>query len=502
MRMNIAPFAALTLLCISTSAYAIEPSIESLMLLSDKVQAEVEPPTKQAVADTILAKPLRVLIDVRSNHSDGAHDFKTLIHLAEQRHLDALSLNEHDHFTIRLGLEPIPWLIHYSQAHPSLYESGLSAFFEDLKQARASTALTIMAGTESTPGYDWQGLPFKDLSLNNAERHIITLGVHKSEQIKALPSYQLTHAYGLKSLSLVFWFTFVFLLIFVLLRKRKRGVALLLAGSLIAFMSAWLMQKDNNADQDFMRTASEQGLFTIWAHPGTLSGVRDGPMGVLLNTPPYNAYIFDEPADAFAAVYGDTDQNTVAGGLWDRYMMNYMRGYVAKPMWATAAGDYHEEGGANEFLGNFPMDVWATSKKEEDILDALRHGHMAAWHMNKAQNLSLSTLSLAYTDPLSHEQKHMLAGDEAHISPDITLTVGLEERGKPSSLQSLHGQWIIDGKVYQKVKLNIHDHTVQTSTLNLPKGKHVIRFQIPSQQGVRLETNPFLVDVRHESIRR
>ncbi len=502
MRINIHSLAMLFLLCLSTSASATEPSIESLMLLSDKAQEEVGTPATQAVTATTSAKSWRVLIDVRSNHSDGAHDFKTLIKLAEQRHLDVLSFNEHDHFTIRLGLEPIPWLIHYSQAHPSLYESGLSTFFEDLKQARASTALTIMAGTESTPGYDWQGLPFKDLSLNNAERHIITLGAYKPEQIKALPSYQLTHAQGLKSLSLVFWFTFIFLLIFILLRKRKRGVALLLAGSFIAFMSTWLMQKNTNADHDFLRTANEQGLFTIWAHPGTLSGVRDGPMGVLLNTPPYNAHIFDEPADAFAAVYGDTDQNTVAGGLWDRYMMNYMRGYVAKPMWATAAGDFHEEGAANEFLGNFPMDVWATSKKEEDILDALRHGHMAAWHMNKAQNLSLSTLSLAYTDPLSHEQKHMLAGDEASISPNITLTVGLEERGTPSSLSSLHGQWIIDGSIYQRVRLNIHDQAVQTSTLSLPKGKHVIRFQIPSQQGIRLETNPFLVDVRHESIRR
>ena len=497
MRVNMSCLMMLFLLGVSITAHAVEPDIESLMLLRDNTPKTT--PSVQTLAVTSPARPWRVLIDVRSIHSDGAHDLKTLIQLAKKRHLDVLSFNEHDRISIRFGLEPVPWLVYYSQNHPSLYETGLSAFFEALKQARATTSLTLMAGTESTPGYEWKGIPFKDLSLNNAERHIITLGARTPEQIKALPSYQLTHAHGLKSLSIVFWFAFVFLLVFILLRKRKRSVALLLAGSFIAFMSSWLMRPHTHADQDFIHTAQEQGLFTIWAHPGTLSGVRKGPMGVLLNTPPYSRYMFETPADAFAAVYGDTDQNTAPGGLWDRYMMDYMRGYVGKPMWAVAAGDYHKEGEANEFLGNFPMDVWAASQKEQDILDALKRGHMTAWHMSRQHNLSVSTLLLTYTDPLTHERKHMLPGDEASIAPDITLTIGLEERGTPSSLQSLWGHWIIDGKIQQKIKLNIHDHTAQALTLSLPKGKHVIRFQIPYQHGVRLETNPFLVNVRQES---
>jgi hypothetical protein len=468
----------------------ILPSFLTFLTLFSNTAPAIEP-----VINTI--KPLRVLIDVRSTHSDGAHDISTLVRLAEKRYLDVLSLNEHDRFTIRLGLEPIPQLIHYSQEHPSLYETGLEPFFEDIKHAQSQTTLTLLAGTESTPGYHWQGLPFKNLSLESAERHIITLGANRSEQIEALPSYQLTHAYGLKSLSLVFWFVLVFLLIFTLLRKRKRSVALLLTGAFIAFMSTWLMKPEPNAYDDFIQTAREQDLLSIWAHPGTLSGVRDGPMGVLLNTPPYNTYIFAHPADAFAAVYGDTDNNTIAGGLWDRLMMDYMQGAVAKPMWAVAAGDFHEEGGANEYLGNFPMDVWAKSKKEADVIDAIKHGHMAAWHMNKTQNFSLSHLSLSYIDPLSLSQQDMLVGDEASILPDIKLHVGVYERGQASSIKTLHGQWIIDGKIYQKVTLPVHDNTVQTSALRLPKGVHVIRFQIPSQHGIRLETNPFLVEARN-----
>jgi len=442
-------------------------------------------------------KPLRLLLDVRSNHSDGGHTMRELMYFAQKRHFDVLAFNEHDRFTIRLGLEPMPSFMGYSQEHPSLYQTGLEDFFDDLRATQQQTSLTLMAGTESTMGYTWSGIPFKDLSLHGAERHIITLGATQAEQIEALPSYSLKHAYGLQSLSLIVWLALVLLLVFALFRYRTRSVALLLASSLLAFMGTWLMDpQPDDMDTDFINTANEQGLFTIWAHPGTRSGVREGPMGVKLDTPPYNSHIFDYPADAFAAVYGDTDQNTSAGGLWDRFMMQYMKGYVDKPMWAVAAGDFHAQGQANEYLGNFPMDIWATNTSQEAILTALKQGRMTAWHMAKDNNIAVSTLYLSYLDAKTGQEKHMLTGDEASMAPPIKLVIGLRELGQPTQPTSLKGHWIINGKIHGQVTLNTHDDTTSITSLFLPKGKHVIRFQIPYQHGIRLETNPFLVQVR------
>ncbi|HID36675.1 MAG TPA: hypothetical protein EYP39_04770 [Ghiorsea sp.] len=475
---------------------AAEPSVERLMLLHELDGVATDKSQTVAMNTPNNTKPFRVLIDVRSDHSDGAHDFKTLTKLAKQRHIDALTFTEHDRFTIRLGLEPVPWLIGYSQEHPSLYATGLNAFFHDLNVAQQQTDITIMAGTESTPGYYWQGIPFKDLSLHDAEKHLITLGVQNAAQIEALTSYNLTHAYGNKGLSLVFWFVFIFILLRVLVRKQKRGVALLLIGSFIAFLSTWLITPAINTDNAFIQSAKSQNLFVIWTHPGTLSGVREGSMGVQLNTPPYNEHIFEHPTDAFAAVYGDTDNNTVAGGLWDRFMMGYLQGYIAKPMWAVAAGDYHEEGQANEYLGNFPMDVWAASNREVDILAALKQGRMTAWHMYQQQNLSVHTLSLTSFDPVNKQAVQLFTGDEAAITSEVRLNIGIEERGADKSITSLSGQWIVDGRIHEKVLVPISASKIMTTTLHLPKGKHVIRFQIPPQQGIRLETNPFLVDVR------
>jgi len=500
---------ALLLFCPSASAKDI--SLEQLMMLHDlmpnealKIDIQLPSSSKlesRSPATTFslqtIKQPIRVLIDVRSTHSDGSHDFKTLIDLAKKRHIQSLAFTEHDRYTIRFGIDPIPHVFGYSQEHPSLYQTGLEQFFSDLNAVQQQDII-LFAGTESTPGYSWQGIPFKNLSLHNAERHFITLGAKKPSQIQNLSSYNLKHGYGNKELSLIFWFTSIFVLIFVLLRRRKRSIALLVAGSFIAFMTTWLMKPIVDPDQDFIRTAHQENLFVIWTHPGTLSGVREGPMGVQLNTPPYNALVFESPtADGFAAIYGDTDSNTIPGGLWDQFMMGYMAGYHPKPIWAVAAGDYHEEGQSGEFLGNFPMDVWAESAQVDDILKALKQGRMASWQMGKERNLSLQALSLAYINPETGERSLLFTGDEAVVPANIELIAAIHELGDTSSNLTLQGQWVVDGRVASHVTLSTkHNGTIQSTPLQLSKGRHVIRLQIPAQQGVRMETNPFLVQVR------
>lgn len=450
----------------------------------------------------------RVLLDVRSNHSDGQHDMDTLAQLAEKRGIDVLAFGEHDRYTIRFGLDPIaPWLGVW-QEHPSLYSTGLPEFFADLERTRRNhPSLTIMAATESTPGYYWSGIPFFDLALHDAEQHIIALGVENPTQIEALPSYDLRHIRGSREFSLVIWFLVVISLSLLLLRRRSRGVALLLTLSLIALVATWLMKEGGDADADFIEQARQQKLFTIWAHPGTQSGVRDGPFGVRLDTPPYSARLFAEPtADAFAAVYGDSDNNTLPGGKWDRFMMDYQRGYHSRPLRAVAAGDYHGEGEAGEYLGNFPMDVWSNGDDGASILEALKRGHNNSWFMQRQLNLTMPALFL-----VDSKGQRLLPGDEAKVSGEIRAVAALKERlpeeEKASAaaddrssdaltpdILTLKGEWIVDGHVAAPVEL-VADGMACITQLALEPGPHVVRLRIPVQKGVRMEANPFLVRV-------
>ncbi|MDT8375495.1 MAG: hypothetical protein RQ867_02025 [Mariprofundaceae bacterium] len=439
----------------------------------------------------------RVLLDVRSNHSDGAHDMDMLAGLAIKRGIDTLVFGEHDRYTIRLGLDPVPQLIGISMQHPSLYQSGLEAFFSDLNRVRTKfPQLHVMAATESTPGYYWDGIPFRDLSLHEAERHLIALGIERPEQIEALPSYDLRNIRGNFMLSLTVWLAVIFLLLVALLRCRRRSIILLMLASAVAVVCIWLLQKQVDADADFINAAREQGLFVIWAHPGTLSGVREGPMGVQLDTPPYSRRVFEEPtADAFAAVYGDTDDNTVPGGMWDRFMMDYMLGYRPGPIWAVAAGDYHEEGQSREYLGNFPMDVWTKAEGSEAVMAALRSGRNTSWFMTREKNLKMAVLFLEAQDGT-----RLLPGDELTVGRQVKLHASLSEwiaegESSASGIQSLQSELIVDGRVVTNIVLSMND-TVSVTPLELMPGPHVIRLRIPDQQGVRMEANPFLLHVK------
>jgi len=441
------------------------------------------------------AQWVRVLIDVRSTHSDGKHDMETLIRLAEQRGIKALFFTEHDRVSIRFGIAPIENILGYSVQHPSLYTTGLEYFFSDLHaHGLKHPEIQLLAGTESMSGYTWSGIPFKSLRLNNAERHMITLGIEKPEQVEGISSYDLRHAHAHQGFSLAFWcFLFVFAG-FLLIYQGKRKMALLLSLLFVFFLATWFAKEHGDPDTDFIQSAHLQGLFVIWAHPGTQSGIRNGLMGVELHTPPYSQRVFKEPtADAFAAVYGDNDKNTVAGGLWDRYMLDYMHGKHEKPIWAVAAGDYHEEGMASEYLGNFPMDVWAKSNQQQDILAAMKQGQMVAWGMQKDQNISVRTLYLEDADGL-----RLLPGGEAHVRAPLHAYVELGEliqhSGVPAHIQA---EWLIDGERINTVdlKASYQQDDAERPVIVLPvtKGAHVIRLQI--KQGLRMVANPFLVYV-------
>ncbi len=441
------------------------------------------------------SSPLRVLIDVRSTHSDGAYNINTLVDLAKKRDIQALAVTDHDRKGIRFGIEPIPGALGYTKDLRSLYTTGLPSFFANLAQVRRMRPdMILFAGTESIPGYTWSGIPFRNLTLHNSERMMITLGEKRPRQVETLPSYSLENIRGgVLSVSIAFWSITAFIATLLLLRRRKWIMTLLLLASYAALIGTLLNRPAIHADTNFIARAHGQGLFVIWAYPGTHSGVRPGPMGVHLDTPPYSRRVFRDPtADAFAAVYGDTDTNTEPGGLWDRYMKDYMQGLHDAPLWGVAAGDFHKQGEANEYLGNFPMDVWTDANKTtpDAILTAMRKGHMVSWHMPRDRNLRVKSLFLEDVAT----GRHWLPGDTLTTQGKVILHCSLGEHPVsiiPMDKQLLRTQIIVDGYTILRPSLGLDQPLL--ATLQLAPGAHVIRLRIPSQSSIRMEANPFLV---------
>lgn len=436
------------------------------------------------------AVPLRVLIDVRSTHSDGAYEMQTLVEMARQRGIQALGIVDHGRKGIRFGIDPLPGILGYTKDLRSLYTTGLNSFFADLTQVRHTYPdMAIIAGTESISGYSWSGIPFRNLVLHNSERMLITLGEEKASQIEALPSFTLHYVRGVLSVSIAFWSVLALIVLAPLLMRRKWPVAGMLLVLYIILNTSLAMRPASHPVTDMIDIAHKQGLFTAWAYPGTRSGVRQGPMGVKLDTPPYNARVFADPtADAFAAVYGDTDSNTVPGGLWDIYLRDYMLGFHSHPIWALSAGDFHGQGESGEHLGDFPMDVWAASNTPAAILAALRAGRMVAWR--SPENHDLHVTSLYLQDATG---KRLLPGDEAQVSSRVTIHIAIDHMHREKSVDAapLLTQIVVDGNI--AAQLRIRPGTSQQYEVRLASGLHVIRLRIPDQRGVRMEANPFLV---------
>ncbi|MDX8414417.1 MAG: hypothetical protein R8J85_10055 [Mariprofundales bacterium] len=461
-----------------------------------KIKPDLTMMDKARDAALKILHPMRVVIDVRSDHSDGKHSFAALRDMAQARGIDALAFTEHDRTAVRYGIDPASSILGYTYERPSLYTTGTDNFVEDVKSFRAQNSqMLFLAGTESTPGYYWTGMPLQDdFVLHDSDKHIITLGVEDAEQVEALPSYNLTHMRSNFKISVVFWCGTIFLLMLFLLYRRQRSIALLVFASFVAFMATWLMQQrgEVDPDQDFLAVAKQQHLFTVWTHPGTKSGMRTEALGVKVKTDSYSDKIFDGPyADAFTALYGDTDLNTNVGGPWDRYLAKYIQGEKKQPVWAVSAGDFHYQGGFDLFLGDYPMDVWVREKTPAGILIALQGGHNANWKQMDGQNIAFRALAVADGDG-----NVALPGESLHGTGPYFLVVSAHwMKGSSSKASSLVTQIVADGLLLDSPTMDIGHGKVMVWKLPLGLGDHVVRFRIPDQNNLRMEGNPFFIRV-------
>ncbi|RME84850.1 MAG: hypothetical protein D6771_03965, partial [Zetaproteobacteria bacterium] len=401
---------------------------------------------------------------------------------------EAIAFTEHDRQAIRFYLAPFRWL-GLSYELPSLATTGVEAFFEDLARARRDhPEMVLLAGVEATPGYRWVWRPPWHWELHGAERHLIALGAERPEQVRRLPSFTLAGVRTAKNFSIAAWAALVALLL-AFAAWRRRAWPAWLALVVAAAVAAGFVRAKAIADPEeaFIRAARSEGLFVAWAHPGTHSGVRPGPLGVQLITPPYTERVFTKPADGFAALYGDTDTLTEPGGAWDRWMLEWARG-ARPPVWAIAAGDFHREGEAGENLGNFPMDLWVRERSPQGVMDALFHGRAVAWGLPKDRDLAVRTLFLETPDGA-----RLRPGDRTRSRPGaFALSIAIRDlKGRRPILLPL--QVVVDGRAKTwKVRA---DGTLWREVIPLARGVHLVRVRM-RVGALRMEANPMGVIVR------
>ncbi len=359
--------------------------------------------------------PARGLIDLRSNFSDGAYDVETIVRMAKDRGFSVVIINDHDRAAMEYGLAPLRNVVKKREEKGSVNRWGASAWLQAIREAeKKHPDMVVIPGTESAPFYHWTGSPVRgDLTAWNHERRILTIGLDSAEDYQSLPVLHNGFTTRWMGMALPGIFAFLAALAAGAVMIRWKGLYRIAGIGVVAVSLVFLVNSDPFRSSPFDPYSGDQGIapwqlliddvhgkggLTFWNHVETQSGVRDmGPVKV--HTAPHPE-VLDESTryTGFAVLYGDTVTVSEPGGLWDRVLSDYCRGYREHPAWGIATAHYHREGEAGEQLGNFQTGFFVEKLSRRDVLEALRTGKTYAYRGSFPKYARLDEFSVSPAD--------------------------------------------------------------------------------------------------------
>lgn len=366
----------------------------------------------QTSADTTTQRwlSLRAAVHVHSTVSTGTLSLESLARRAEEQHLDVLILSEN--FTLRYdyGLAPLEGLLKYRVAFPSVMEYGIERFLDDvyIVQQRHPN-LIIVPGVEVAPYYYWTGsLVSRDLTMHNAQRNLLVIGMEKAEDYASLPAQGNPESFAWDKKSLANGLPLLLLVpaiwlwlprkpevcgwnepVHPLRRVMAVMITLLCVGLLI---NAWPMTSPAFSSYDahtgyqpyqaLINAATQRGALVFWS----MTEARDfsrhsfGPFGtVTAKTDPHpEGLILTHGYTGFGGLYQDTRRAVAPGGVWDQLLQSGMtdrRGTIPTMIGEVA---FHGINDAGKDLDRVYTVVQCTERTTAGILAALRTGHAYA----------------------------------------------------------------------------------------------------------------------------
>ena len=148
--------------------------------------------------------PLRVAIHVHSTASTGTLSLEALAARAEQQGLDAIVLSDNFSLMYEYGLQPFPGLLKKTVSFPSILSYGIEPYLDEVTAVQARhPQLVIVPGVEVAPYYYWTGSFWHgDLTMHDAQRNLLVVGLTNAEDYRALPARGNPHSHAMDAVSL------------------------------------------------------------------------------------------------------------------------------------------------------------------------------------------------------------------------------------------------------------------------------------------------------------
>ena len=348
--------------------------------------------------------PLLATVHVHSTASTGELTIEALAQRAELLGLDVLILTDNLSLRYEYGLWPLPGLLKRQVRFPSVLEYGIDRYLEDIKAAQSRHPnLIILPGVEVAPHYYWTGsLLGRSLTMHNAQRNLLVLGLTNPEDYRSLPANGNPGSYRLDWRGAVNGSPILLVVPAVLLwmprrrsserrslRRSAACVLIVLAVALVA--NAWPLSQPAFSSYDdqlgyrpyqaLIDDVKAKGGLVFWS----LTEARDfheyaaGPLGVVtVKTEPHpEAMLMTTGYTGFGGLYQDGRTTINPGELWDRLLQLSASERRPAPVLIGELA-LHGLNERDKDLHRLVTALWVKERTVAGVLEALRSGHSYA----------------------------------------------------------------------------------------------------------------------------
>lgn len=343
-------------------------------------------------------------VHVHSTASTGELTVEALAERAEQLGLDVLILTDNFSLRYEYGLWPLPGLLKRQIRFPSVLEYGVERYLDEIAEAQSRhPRLIILPGVEVAPHYYWTGsLVGRTLTMHNAQRNLLVLGLTKPEDYRSLPVSGNPASYTFDWRGVVNGAPMLLAAPAVWLwRPRRRGgeqrssrrivacILIVLAVALVA--NAWPLSQPAFSSYDdrlgyrpyqaLIDDVRDKGGLVFWS----MTEARDfheyvaGPLGtVTVKTEPHpEALLMTTGYAGFGGLYQDGRTIIKPGELWDRLLQLPATEQRPVPVLIGEAA-FHGLSDAGKDLHRLVTALWVKERTIAGVLEALRSGHVYA----------------------------------------------------------------------------------------------------------------------------
>ena len=363
-----------------------------------------------AVSSAESRVPLRAALHVHSTASTGTLSLDELAARAEEQGLDALVLSDNLSLQYEYGLWPFRGWLKKTVSFPSVLSYGLERYLDEIKTVQARhPGLVIVPGVEVAPYYYWTGsLWGGDLTMHDAQRNLLVLGLSAAEDYRALPARGNPASFAMDAAGFANAAPLLLVIPALLLWKPRRRMVegwrepvsamrrTVAVGCLVlavtSLVQAWPLGTPPFSSyesglgyrpyQALIDVANQRGGVVLWSMPEARDR-QAHPFGLLgtvtVTTAAHpEALALTTGYAGFGGVYQETRRGMAAGRLWDQVIQS--RSQIAPHAVPTMVGEtaFHGLADRGKDLDRVVTTVFARARTVAGVLEAIRSGHVYA----------------------------------------------------------------------------------------------------------------------------